>query len=121
MNVRVVRESLANVKADAVVVNLFEGVTTPAGATGAVDSAMGGAISHLVAAGDFRGTLNETAVIYAMEKIPARKVILVGLGDPGRFDAERARQAAAAAAKSSSARAVLPMEAYRRPMWVSAK
>ena len=30
-------------------------------------------------------------------------------------------QAAAAAAKSSSALAVLPMEAYRRPMWVSAK
>ncbi len=101
MNVRVVRESLANVKADAVVVNLFEGVTTPARATGAVDSAMGGAISHLVAAGDFRGTLNETVVIYAMEKIPARKVILVGLGDPGRFDAERARQAAAAAARKA--------------------
>src|SRR3972149_2617614 len=49
--------------ADAVVVNLFEGVTAPGGATGAIDRAMGDAISSLIAAGDLRGKRGEVTLI----------------------------------------------------------
>jgi leucyl aminopeptidase len=83
----------------ALVVNLFEGVQEPGGATGAVDQALGGAIRDLIAGGDFRGKRQEIAVLYPAGAIPARRVILVGLGKEEKFDGEAIRQAAAAAAK----------------------
>jgi hypothetical protein len=41
-------EDVTAYRGDALVVNLFEGVREPAGATGAVDKALGGAISTLI-------------------------------------------------------------------------
>ena len=45
MKVRVVAQDVAQIPADALVANLFQGVKTPGGATAAVDRAMGGAVS----------------------------------------------------------------------------
>jgi leucyl aminopeptidase len=80
MRVEVRIGAVQEVEADAVVVNLFEGVTTPGGATAAVDRALEGRISRVLAAGDFRGRLGETLVLYTDGRIPAPRVILVGLG-----------------------------------------
>src|SRR3989304_6205940 len=77
--------------ADAVVVNLFEGVTGPGGATGAVDRAMGGAISSLIAAGDVRGKLGEFALIHTLGKIAAPRVVVAGLGKSGEFSVDKVR------------------------------
>ena len=92
--------------ADAVVLNLFEGVRTPGGATGAVDKALNGAISDLIAAGDFTGKAKETAVLYPRggvaatdRQFVARRVLLVGLGKKEEFTLDRARQAAGVAAR----------------------
>jgi leucyl aminopeptidase len=93
--------SIQAVDADAIVVNLFQGVTQPGGATGAVDQALGGAIGELIANGDLRGKLNETAILYSRGAIPARRVIVVGLGPQDKFDLDAARQAAAAAARAA--------------------
>ena len=101
MNVRVVRANIQDYEADALVVNLFEGVTTPGGATGAVDHALGGQIGDLIAGGDFQGKLAETAVLYSRGVIPAKRVILVGLGKQEKFDLEAARRAAGAAAQQA--------------------
>jgi len=89
---------------DAIVVNLFKGVTEPGGATGAVDTALGGAIRALIVDGAIRGNLNETAVIYPRGTIPARRVIIVGLGPEEGFDLDAVRQAAAAAAREARGR-----------------
>jgi leucyl aminopeptidase len=91
--------SIQAVDADAIVVNLFEGVTEPGGATGAVDKALDRAIRDLVANRDIQGRLNETGVIYPRGGIPARRVIIVGLGSEADFNLDAARQAAAAAAR----------------------
>ncbi len=88
-------------EAQAIVVNLFEGVTTPDGATGAVDAALGGAIRALIAAGDFRGKRNEVAVLYPAGSLPARRVLVVGLGKAEKFTVEGIRQAAATAARKA--------------------
>ena len=85
--------------ADAVVLNLFEGVTSPGGAAGAVDKALNGAISDLIAAGDFTGKAKQTAVLYPRGGVAARRVLLVGLGKKDGFTLDRARQAAGVAAK----------------------
>jgi leucyl aminopeptidase len=82
-----------------IVVNLFQGVKTPGGATGAVDKALGGLITDLVASGDFKGKLNELAVLYTQGTIPAKRVIVVGLGKEEEFDLDKVRDAAGTVAK----------------------
>lgn len=102
MQVRVQKGNIAEAAVDAVIVNLFEGVTQPGGATGAVDKKIGGLISRLIAEGEFKGELNETAVVHLGEGTPYRKVIVVGLGKQDEFNAERVRQVSATAVKAAS-------------------
>lgn len=97
MEVMVELGSIQEKDVDALVVNLFAGVRTPGGATGAVDGALGGAISELIAQGDLSGKAGEVAVLYPRGRIPARRVLVVGLGERESFDAEAIRRASAAA------------------------
>lgn len=109
MQVTVVNKQIQAVNADAIIVNLFEGVTAPGGATGAVDTALGssdgvpgsGAISRLIQLGDFTGKLNEVAVVYTSGLIPAPRVIIAGLGKREQFTPDRARQASGSAVRKA--------------------
>ena len=101
MQIEVLTGSITVQKAEALIVNLFEGVTTPAGATGAVDAALGGQISRVVAGGDFKGKVDETAVLYPDGKIPAARVIVAGLGKREKFTYDIVRKVAATAAKKA--------------------
>jgi leucyl aminopeptidase len=101
MDVKVINASIQATAADAIIVNLFEGIAVPAGASGAVDKALSGAISEVIRANDFRGKLNEMSIIYARGVIPAARVIVIGLGKVQDFSLERIRQAAATAAKKA--------------------
>ena len=87
--------------ADLIVVNLFEGVVSPGGATGAVDAAAGGMIAEVLAGGDFKGRLNTTQVLYSRGKLPAKRVLLVGLGKREKFGLDQVRQVSATAAKKA--------------------
>jgi len=86
---------------DMIVVNLFEGVTEPGGATAAADQALGGQLRELVALGDFRGKLNDTALLYPSQGFPAKRVLIVGLGKQEEFDLEKVRQVSATAARKA--------------------
>ena len=101
MEIRVKAGNIQTEIAPLIVVNLFEGVTEPGGATGAVDRVLGGQIRELISAGDFRGKRNETAVLHPGGAIPAQRVLLVGLGQEEEFDLDGVRQAAGAAAKKA--------------------
>ncbi len=99
MEIHVQQGGIESSKADTIIVNLFEGVTTPGGATGAVDKALGGAISDLIAGGDLKGKAGEVAVLYPRGAIAARRVLVVGLGKAESFDLEGIRRASAAAVR----------------------
>lgn len=109
MKISVLNRQIQAAAVDAIIVNLFEGVNVPGGATGAVDTALGasdgvpgtGAISHLIRLGDFKGKLNELNVIYTHGLIPTPRVILVGLGKQNEFDADAARHASATAVRKA--------------------
>ena len=104
MQLQVHRGAIQDFAADAIVVNLFQGVTHPGGATGAVDAALGGRIQRLIAAGDFAGRLGETLVLDVADASSAPRVVLVGLGPAEAFDLERVRRASASAVRAALAR-----------------
>ena len=81
--------------ADTIIVNLFNDVTTPSGATGAIDQALDGAISELIANGDLTGKAGEVGVLYPRGAMAAKRVLVVGLGQRDGFSLEGVRQAAA--------------------------
>lgn len=109
MQVVVQQGSIQEQAVDTIVVNLFEGVTAPGGATGAVDKVLNGAISELIANGDISGKAGEVGVLYPRGLIPAKRVLVVGLGKSADFDLEGVRKAAATAvsrARDLNAKAV---------------
>jgi leucyl aminopeptidase len=97
MNIQSVSGAIQTTSADVIILNLFEG-GEPGGATGAVDAALDGAIRDLIAAGDFTGRLGQVVTLYPRGKIPARRVMLVGLGPQNTFTVDTVRRASAAAA-----------------------
>ena len=99
MNFTVKQGSVTQQSCDVLIVNLFQGVKLPGGATAAVDKALDGAISELIREEEFEGRLGETLVIRACEKMPAKKVLLVGLGKREGFDILQIMRAAASGAR----------------------
>ncbi len=103
MNINVKQGSIQTADADTIIVNLFLGHTDLHGATGAVNSALDGAITDLISGGDLRGKLGEIATLYPRGAIPARRVIVAGLGKVEEFGLEAVREASAAAIKKAQA------------------
>ncbi len=95
MEVRVTGGDIVQAEADAIIVNLFEGVTSPGGGTGAVDAALDGAISKLIAQGDIRGKSGEVTIVHTFGKIPAPRVVVAGLGKQKDFDIDAVRNLSA--------------------------
>ncbi len=101
MDISVTIGNILEQDANGIVLNLFEGVETPGGATGAADSALNGAISRLISGKDFTGKFKQTAVLYPTDGIIAPRLLLVGLGKQEDFTLDRARQASATAARKA--------------------
>jgi len=83
---------------EAIAVDLFAGVSQLGGATGAVDRAIGGALSELIRAGDLTGKFREVFLLPTLGKIPSKRVVVVGLGEREALSLDRAREASAAVA-----------------------
>jgi leucyl aminopeptidase len=99
MNINIQLQSITESEVDVLVVNLFEGVKTPGGATGAVDAALGGQITALIETGDLTGSFKELRVLYPFGKIKAKRVLIAGLGEQEEFTLQRARQIAGVVAR----------------------
>ena len=92
MEIRVVQGDVAQIQVPAIIVNLFEGVQKPGGATGAVDQALDGAISQLIADGEIKGKKGENTLIHTFGKIGPSRVLVAGLGSQEDFTQERVRE-----------------------------
>ena len=102
MEIKVAAGDIAQQEVDAIVVNLFEGVTAPGGATGAVDAAMGNAISTLIADGEIKGKKGELTLIHTLGTISPKRVLVAGLGAAGSFTLDGVRSVAAESARRLS-------------------
>lgn len=84
---------------DLLVVNEFLGVKTPGGGTGAVNSALGGLIGKFAKEEGFTGKEGETLLFRTLGKMPASRVLVVGLGDRKDFKIETVRRVTAISVK----------------------
>ena len=92
-NVSVTKGLLEKTPANVLVINLFEGVKIPAGATGAIDIALDGLISKCVIGKEgFDGKFGSIYVLPTYGKIAAEKVLIVGLGKNKDFNLNRLRE-----------------------------
>ena len=60
-----------------------------------------GQIEHLIKLGDFTGKTGGSAIIYTNNKIAAKRLLLIGLGEPKKATLDTARKAAAQAANKA--------------------
>jgi len=97
MDINVRTGDIVRQRTKAIVVNLFEGVKKPSGATAAVDRALGGAISQLIAEGEIKGKYGELTLIHTLGRLPSPRVLVVGLGKEPEFRLDRVRDLTASA------------------------
>jgi len=101
MKVQLKNQKLETIKCDVLIVNLFEGVKIPGGGTGAVDLALDGLLKKIIKEEDFKGKLGSTLTLRTNDAIPAKKVIVVGLGEKEKFDLDAVRKASAAGVRAA--------------------
>ena len=106
MQIRVEKKSILDIDADIIIVNLFEGVTNPAGVTGIVDNAFGNIISNYVIGKEkFEGKFGE---IYQLPLISEnKKIFIVGLGKRENFKLSKIRDLSAKIIKVCNAQKVV--------------
>jgi leucyl aminopeptidase len=92
------RGAAAETTADTLCVGLFE----DEGAPKPVDDALDGRLARLIEAGEAKAGFRKTAVLHPDGAIGAARLITVGLGKRGEFDAERARIASAVALRRAA-------------------
>jgi leucyl aminopeptidase len=95
MDIKVVAGDITQQAVGAIIVNLFQGVTAPGGATGAADSALDGAISRLIEEGETKGKRGEMTLVHTLGKMAPTRVLVAGLGESSDFTLDRVRSVTA--------------------------
>ncbi len=70
-----------------------------AGVAQTIDAALGGVLTDLTHDGELTGKRDETVVVHPLGRLPARRVLLTGLGKPAALTLQPLRDAAATAAR----------------------
>ncbi len=94
MEILVKKGDLTEEVCDLLIINEFEGVD-PGGATGAINKATNGLIGKIWKEEGFGGKSGESILIRTEGIIPAKRVMVVGLGKKENFGMEAVREAAA--------------------------
>jgi leucyl aminopeptidase len=85
--------------AEAVVLTHCEGEALARQDAAVLDQALGGALKGLLQSKEFEGKANEVALFHTQGKVPAKRIILVGLGKKKDLGLDQIRQAMGHAAK----------------------
>src|SRR3989338_8662540 len=98
MDVRVADAKIYSFESELIVVGLF----VPAQITSelkAIDEKLHGAIAHVLKRKEFEGEYGQNRLISTLDKIPAKNILLLGLGKKEDASLEMLRKAAGASAK----------------------
>ncbi|MFC1920274.1 leucyl aminopeptidase [Chloroflexota bacterium] len=99
MEIRVVADNILKSEADAIIVDIYEGMERPEGVIAKIDEALGGVISELIKQGEIKGKLNQTTVIYSLGKLPVARILVAGMGKQDQLTSEKIRGVIAGACR----------------------
>jgi leucyl aminopeptidase len=99
VKVTVLAGDMQEIVTELLVLPFFEAETALAGDMEAVDRSLAGGLSELAAAGDFKAKSEEMALLYSRGMLPARRLLLMGLGKRAEHSADSLRRAAGALAR----------------------
>ena len=109
MKIQAVQGDVTQIQVPALIVNLFEGVRKPGGATGAMDQALGGAISQLIEDGEIKGKKGENTLIHTFGRIGPARVVVAGLGKQDSFTQDTVREVMAGSCRYLRKRGTSPI------------
>ncbi|MHC4220879.1 MAG: leucyl aminopeptidase [Planctomycetota bacterium] len=92
---------IAQCKTDLLAVGLFSDSGKLDKITKALDKKLGGTIDRLIKLGDFKAKAGSSSVVYSDGKIPAKRILLVGLGEKKKVDLDTVRKSAIIAASKA--------------------
>ncbi len=101
MQFKVSKESIVSLASDCIVLTLTEDKDTVRGLAQQVDEKMEHRISHLIADREITGSFGEVTILHTWGKIPAKRVLVLGLGKEEKLTIARARAAFAIAARKA--------------------
>ena len=99
LDIRVVVGDVAKFRGDAVVMSLFEGVRAPTGTMAILNATLGGTFRRLIQMGEVTGKWGEQTLVHTLGKLPADRILVMGLGKLQDFTPDRARTVSAEAVK----------------------
>lgn len=101
VDIKTRKVGLAQCKTDLLVLGRFSDAAGVDKDVKALDEKLGGAIGRVTKLGDFAGKAGTSALVYGDGKIPARRVMLIGLGEQKKVTLDTIRKAAATAANQA--------------------
>ena len=114
MEVAVIRDNIGDITADAIIVGIYEDIKDSNTDLTDIDRQLGGIISDMMSRDDFKGKEGETLSVYTLGKVPAKKVLLLGLGKEEDLEENTIRKVVGKAVKQlekskTDTAAILPM------------
>ncbi len=80
MKIQVMKDQIKEIMADAIVIGIYEGTKSLNDNLKSMDLQLDGIITEMISSEAFKGKEGETLVIYSLGRIPAKKIMLLGLG-----------------------------------------
>ncbi len=101
MDVKAISTTITQTEADTVITYVFQDTSELSDATRAVNEALGGLITELIDSGEFSGKAEQVTILYTRGALPAKRVVLVGLGKAEDFTMDGLRRSVAVGAKKA--------------------
>ena len=92
MEIKIKKGRIEKESSGAIILGLFEGETVLEQETAAVDRALRGQIKDLMARGEFKGKHRQSLMLYSRGDVPARQILLAGLGKKKEITLQRIRE-----------------------------
>ena len=93
MDIQAATGEIAATAAGAVITPCFEGAAQLDRDTASIDGLLGGAISLLIKQGEVKGKRSEITLLHSLGKLPAERVLVMGLGKEKDLTTNRVRSA----------------------------
>jgi leucyl aminopeptidase len=91
MEIKVAKVDITKSTANAIILNYFENTGGLPDDILPIDRALDGAILKLITQGEIKGKFKELTTIYSLGKLPATKVVILGLGKKGELTSDKIR------------------------------